>query len=161
MWVTILPDTMYSTLLFLHSLFRWLVLVSLLYAIARAYRGYVGQLAFSSADNSVRHWTATMAHVQLTLGFTLYFISPIIEAFRQQGIKAGGQVAFFGIIHIGLMLLAVVVITLGSSITKRQLVNQTKFRTMLIWFSVGLLFIFLAIPWPFSPLANRPYFHLF
>ena len=153
--------SMYSTLLLLHSLFRWLVLLSLLYAIIRAYRGYAGQLAFSPADNSIRHWTATIVHVQLTLGFTLYFISPVMDSFRQQGIKAGGQLAFFGIIHIGLMLLAVVLITLGSSITKRQLVDRAKFRAMLVWFSVGLLIIFLAIPWPFSPLANRPYFRTF
>lgn len=152
---------MYSILLLLHSLFRWLVLVSLLYAIIRAYRGYAGQLAFSAADNSIRHWMATIAHSQLTLGFALYFISPVIDSFRQQGIKAGGPVAFFGFIHIGLMLLAIVLITLGSSIAKRQLVDRAKFRVMLIWFSVSLLIILLAIPWPFSPLASRPYFRLF
>ncbi|GAB3011717.1 hypothetical protein [Spirosoma pulveris] len=152
---------MYSTFLFLHSLFRWLVLISLLYAIIRAYRGYAGQRPFLSADNSVRHWTATIAHVQLTLGFTLYFISPLIKSFRQEGGKAGGQLAFFGIIHISLMLLAIVLITLGSSMTKRQSADRAKFRTMLIWFSLGLLLIFLAIPWPFSPFANRPYFRLF
>lgn len=152
---------MYTTLLFLHSLVRWLVLASLLYAIGRAYRGYTGQLAFSSTDNLVRHWTATLTHIQLTIGFTLYFISPVIEAFRQQGIQTGGQATFFGVIHIGLMLLAVVLISIGSSITKRQPADRAKFRTMLIWFSVGLLIIFLAIPWPFSPLANRPYFRLF
>lgn len=152
---------MHPTLLFLHSLFRWLVLLSLLYAIVRAYRGYANRLAFTATDDSVRHWTATILHIQLILGFTLYFISPVIQAFRQQGIRAGGQLAFFGVIHIGIMLLAVVLVTIGSSMAKRQPADRAKFRTMLIWFSVGLLVIFLAIPWPSSPFANRPYFRPF
>ncbi|MBC3788431.1 hypothetical protein [Spirosoma utsteinense] len=148
---------MYSTLLSLHSLFRWLVLASLLIAIFRAYRGYTARLAFTASDNSVRHWTATISHVQLILGFTLYFISPVVEAFRQQGNRAGGPLVFFGVIHITIMLLAVVLITVGSAMAKRQPADRAKFRTMLIWFSIALVIIFLAIPWPFSPLANRPY----
>jgi hypothetical protein len=152
---------MHTTLLMLHSLFRWLVLASLMYAIFRALRGYTTRLPFTSADNSVRHWTATIAHIQLILGFTLYFVSPLIQTFRQQGMKAGGQLVFFGLIHSSVMLLAVVLITVGSAMAKRQSADRAKFGTMLIWFSIGLLIIFLAIPWPFSPLANRPYIRPF
>lgn len=148
---------MYSTLLILHSLFRWLVLAGLLYAIFRAIRGYTARLPFTTIDNSVRHWTATVSHVQLTLGFTLYVISPVIQVFWQEGIEAGGQLTFFGVIHSSAMLLAVVLITVGSAMAKRQADDSVKFRTMLIWFSVALALIFLAIPWPFSPLASRPY----
>jgi FtsH-binding integral membrane protein len=97
----------------------------------------------------------------LILGFTLYFISPIIQAFRQEGTRAGGQLVFFGVIHISAMLLAVVLVTVGSAMAKRQPTDHAKFRTMLIWFSIGLVVIFLAIPWPFSPLANRPYIRTF
>lgn len=152
---------MHPTLLVFHSLFRWLVVGSLLYAIFRAFRGYTARLAFTTTDNSVRHWTATCSHIQLMLGFTLYFNSPLISAFRQQGIGAGGQLVFFGLAHSGLMLLSVVLITVGSAMAKRQPANRAKFRTMLIWFSVGLFLIFLAIPWPFSPFANRPYIRTF
>ncbi len=151
---------MYSSLLFFHSLFRWLVLLSLGYAIFRAYRGYTGKTLFTKADNSVRHWTATLAHIQLTLGFTLYFTSPIIKYFFanfKQEIQRI-DLTFFGLIHFVLMLIAIVVITVGSALAKRRPTDTEKFRTMLVWFSVALGLIFLAIPWPFSPLANRPYF---
>jgi hypothetical protein len=152
---------MYSILLVLHSLFRWVVLGSVLYVIFRAFRGYTARLAFTRTDNSIRHWTATFSHIQLMLGFTLYFISPLISAFRQQGVRAGGQLVFFGLVHIGLMLLSVVLITIGSAIAKRQTADRAKFRTLLTWFSVGLFLILLAIPWPFSPFANRPYLRMF
>lgn len=148
---------MYSILLILHSLLRWAVLASLLYAIVRAYQGYTARLAFTPMDNSVRHWTATLVHLQLVFGFTLYMISPVVQAFRQQGLQARGPLAFFGLVHISLMLLAVILITIGSAMAKRQSEDRLKFRTMLLWFSAGLIVIFLAIPWPFSPFANRPY----
>lgn len=150
---------MYSSLLFFHSLFRWFVLASLLYAISRAYRGYRSGSVFTKTDNSVRHWTATLAHIQLTIGFTLYFTSPIINYFFANFKQEMRHIdtVFFGIVHILLMLVSIVIITIGSALAKRRTTDQEKFRTMLVWFSVALALIFLAIPWPFSPFANRPY----
>jgi hypothetical protein len=59
------------------------------------------------------------------------------------------------------MLAAITIITIGSALAKRKQSDPEKFKTMLLWFAPGLLIIFLAIPWPFSPLANRPYFKSF
>ncbi|MVM38266.1 hypothetical protein GO730_12915 [Spirosoma sp. HMF3257] len=151
---------MYSFLLVAHSLFRWLVLLSLIYAIGRAYQGYTSGRVFTKTDNSVRHWTATIAHLQLVIGFTLYFSSPLIKYFwaNVKGEINHIDTSFFGLIHILLMLIAIVILTIGSALAKRRLTDVEKFRTMLIWFSIALFIIFIAIPWPFSPLANRPYF---
>jgi len=77
---------MYSTILALHSLVRWFVLISLLFSIFRAYTGWLSKKNFSHFDNSVRHWTATIAHIQLVLGLWLYFISPIIVNTRDSGV---------------------------------------------------------------------------
>ena len=151
---------MYQTLTFLHSTFRWLVLLSLLYSIFRAYKGYFSNKEFSKTDNSVRHWTATIAHIQLVLGITLYSQSPIIKYFwtNFNEAKESFDLLFFGLIHIFLMLFSIILITIGSSISKRKTTDKEKFKTMLIYFAIALLIIFIAIPWPFSPLANRPYF---
>lgn len=151
---------MYQSLLFCHSALRWFVLVSLLYSIFRAYKGYNLKRPFTKTDNSVRHWTATIAHIQLTLGILIYIQSPIVKYFWKnftEGIK-NTDAAFFGILHILLMLSAIVLITIGSALAKRKQNDSDKFKTMLFWFSIALLIIFIAIPWPFSPLANRPYF---
>ena len=154
---------MYSSVLFFHSIFRWLVLISLLYAIFRAYRGYTTHSTFTKTDNSVRHWTATIAHIQLLLGFGVYLTSPLVSYFFADFQQAVGETdtLFFGVIHMLCMLLAIVCITVGSSMAKRKQTDLAKFKTMLIWFSIALLIIFLAIPWPFSPLAHRPYFRGF
>jgi len=151
---------MYQTLTFLHSTFRWLVLLSLFYSIFRAYKGYFSEKEFSKTDNFVRHWTATIAHIQLVLGITLYSQSPIIKYFWNNfdEAKESFELIFFGLIHIFLMLLSIILITIGSSISKRKTTDRDKFRTILIYFVIALIIILIAIPWPFSPLANRPYF---
>jgi hypothetical protein len=139
---------------------RWLVLTSLLYAIYRAYRGYTLNAQFSKADNAIRHWTATIAHIQLVIGITLYTQSPVIKYFWHNFNEATDNIdtAFFGLLHITLMLTAIILITIGSALSKRKTTDKQKFKTMLVWFSASLIIIFIAIPWPFSPLANRPYF---
>lgn len=151
---------MFQTLTFYHSIMRWLVLASIVYAIYRAYKGYSSNAQFSKTDNAVRHWTATIAHIQLLIGIILYTQSPIIKYFWQNFNEAiqNLDLTFFGLLHLILMLTAIILITIGSALSKRKTTDKEKFKTMLVWFSVSLIIIFIAIPWPFSPLANRPYF---
>lgn len=151
---------MYSTLITVHSVFRWLVLITLLISIYRAWKGMTSGNRFSRTDNAFRHWTATISHVQLMIGMILYFQSPITDYFLKNFSIAIStlEFTFFGLIHSVLMLVAIVVITFGSALAKRKITDREKFRTMLYWFSIALIIILIAIPWPFSPLANRPYF---
>jgi hypothetical protein len=151
---------MFETLTFYHSTVRWLVLASLVYSIYRAYKGYFSNAPFSKTDNYVRHWTATIAHIQLIFGIVIYTQSPIIKYFWNNFDEAitNLDLAFFGLLHIILMLTAIVMITVGSALSKRRTTDREKFKTILFWFSVSLIIIFIAIPWPFSPFANRPYF---
>ncbi|MBK8392025.1 MAG: hypothetical protein IPL23_23350 [Saprospiraceae bacterium] len=151
---------MYQSLTFFHSMIRWLVLVSLLYSIFSAYKGYISPLKFTKLDNTVRHWTATFAHIQLVIGIVLYTQSPMIKYFWHNFQEAvqNSDTLFFGLLHIVFMFLAIIFITIGSALAKRKQTDKEKFKTMLVWFSTALLIILIAIPWPFSPLANRPYF---
>ena len=154
---------MYQSLTFFHSVIRWFVLISLLYSIYRAYIGFSGNREFSKTDNSVRHWTATIAHIQLMVGILLFSQSPVVKYFwnHVQVAYKVNEALFFGLIHLVMMLVAIVVLTIGSALSKRRATGREKFKTMLIWFSVALLIILLAVPWPFSPLAARPYFRPF
>jgi hypothetical protein len=154
---------MYLPLIFTHSLVRWLVVFSLVYAIIRGLRGWSAHSNFSKTDNLVRHLTATIAHIQLMIGWVLYFNSPFIVYFRTHFKKAIHQsdLLFFGMIHITLMTIAIIVITIGSSAAKRQETDLAKFRIMTIFYVIAFLIIFIAIPWPFSPFSARTYFPTF
>lgn len=154
---------MYFYLLFFHSLVRWLVFFSLLGATILGFSGWFKNSKFTKFDDTVRHVTATIAHVQLTIGYLLYFQSPFISYFRshyQEAIKQFDFV-FFGIIHIVLMTISIILITVGSSAAKRAESDLAKFKIMTTCFGIALLIILVAIPWPFSPLANRPFLRSF
>ena len=154
---------MYPILLAIHSSLRWLVLASLLYALYRAYRGWFAHKPFTRLDNTVRHTTATIAHIQLVIGIWLYFVSPVSRYFLNNFTAAvhERQTRFFGMEHSTMMLVAIIVITLGSALAKRKPTDQAKFKTIALWFTVALLVILSSIPWPFSPLVSRPYFRIF
>lgn len=156
-------NNMLDTLLFFHSLVRWAVLGTLMYSICRAYKGYTQKLTFTKGVDSLRHWTATTVHIQLTLGIILYTQSPNAK-FSMHVTGTNGQITqsfFFGVLHLLMMVSAIVIVSIGSAMAKRKTSDQEKFKTLFIWFSVALLIIFIAIPWPFSPLAQRPYLHSF
>jgi len=151
---------MYSFLLSLHSLFRWFVLISLLYSIYRGFSGASRGGVFTKSDDLLRHLTATIVHIQLLLGISLYFISPIVDYFLHHFSEAvhERELRFFGMEHSLMMLVAVIVITIGSAKAKRKTTDREKFKTMAVWYTIGLLIILSSLPWPFSPFgAQRPY----
>lgn len=150
---------MFEILVFFHSIIRWFVLISLLYAIFRAGRGFLKKSVFGKVDNQIRHWTATIAHIQLITGVLLYVKSPTINFFwKNVGLMIQNlEATFWGLIHGVLMLIAIILITIGSAMAKRKQADNEKFGTMFFYFLLALILILIAIPWPFSPLASRPY----
>jgi hypothetical protein len=154
---------MYSILLALHSLTRWLVLGSLVFALFRAYRGWLLNKPWSKFDGTTRHVTATIAHVQLILGVWLYFISPIVNYFLHNFGTAVHErvIRFFGMEHVTMMLIAITIITIGSAKAKRKPTDKEKFKTMAIWYTIALVVILSSVPWSFSPLISRPNFRPF
>lgn len=154
---------MYSVLLTIHSWFRWLVLASLLYALYRSYFGWLKGRCFTPFENWVRHATATVSHIQFMIGLGLYFFSPIVSYFVHNFSNAVHErdLRFFGMEHITMMFIAISLITMGSVKAKKRKTDREKFKTIAIWYSLGLLIIFLSIPWEFSPFTRRPYFRSF
>ena len=154
---------MFSSLLVLHSMFRWIVLVSLLFAIFRGFYGWNKNRPFTKLDNTTRHWTATITHIQLMIGVWLYFISPwVAYVFRNYSDAVSNREArFFGVEHAPMMLLAITIISIGSAKAKRKATDQQKFKTMALWYTVGLIIILINIPWSFSPFVSRPEFRMF
>ena len=154
---------MYLILLALHSLLRWFVLLSLLFAIYRAWRGWLLNKKYAGIDENSRVAATIAAQIQLVAGLWLYFISPVVSYFLHNFKEAvhERQIRFFGMEHITVMLTAIIVITIGSAKAKRKTTDQEKFKTMAIWFTIALLLILSSIPWSFSPLISRPLFRAF
>jgi hypothetical protein len=153
----------YYILLVSHSAFRWLVLISIVVSIVRGFIGWKQNKPFTRTDNFIRHTTATVAHIQLLIGLSLYFISPLIKYFLSNFSTAvhERQIRFFGMEHSLMMLVGVTVLTIGSAKAKRRKTDTEKHKTVAIWYTVALLIILSSIPWAFSPLVSRPWVRWF
>jgi hypothetical protein len=154
---------MYSFLLTVHSLFRWVVLASLLFALFNAYRGWLSQKNFTVFDHKVIHVAAAASYIQFLIGLCLYFVSPIVHYFYGNFSTALHErsIRFFGMEHITMMFIAVSLISASTGIIKKKTTDTAKHKTLAIFFSIALLIIFLSIPWQFSPFTSRPYYRIF
>ena len=72
---------MYINLLTIHSWFRWLVLISLIYSIFYFYFKSKQHQSFTSYGHMIRISTVVIAQLQMVLGVWLYFISPFVTQF--------------------------------------------------------------------------------
>lgn len=135
--------TLYTVLLVLHNVNRWLVLLTGLWALARSLGGVGGAKIFSPADRRPVAIFAGTVHLQLVLGLLLFGL------LGSQGGRVFGDAprASFQWEHLGLGLLAAVFATLASAISKRAQGNQAPFRAAALWTGLALLTTLLMIPW--------------
>ncbi|MEP5943696.1 MAG: cytochrome B, partial [Balneola sp.] len=56
---------------------------------------------------------------------------------------------FYTIEHFSMMIIAIVLITLGFSLSKRAPESITKFKRVAVFYLIGLLIMLSSIPWPF------------
>lgn len=143
---------MYSFVLFLHSLVRWVVVIAGLAAFIRALLGMSGNRRWSQLDNQLGIGFTSALDLNLLLGLLLYAVlSPITTgAFKDMAAAMGASVTrFFLMEHSLMMLVAIVVAHIGRSRAKKAATDGAKFKQTAIFFGLALLLILLAIPWPF------------
>jgi hypothetical protein len=144
-----------------HSALRWLLLGSIVWVVFRGWEGLLLRRRFSRADRIATAAASGLSHLQLLIGFGLYFQSPVAQGYWAEKSLRWSDGLFFALVHFGLMSAAVVVVTLGASLVKREADDRRRFQIMSRYFALALLLILAAIPWPFSPLAQRPWFREF
>ena len=153
---------MYQLVLSLHSIFRWLVVAALIFAIYKGFRGWINKSTFTNRDKTIRQVAASLVHLQFLLGIILYFVSPLtgylISHFSVA--KSNPVISFFGMSHTAAMLIAVIDITIGMILSKRAVTDSKKFSMMALFYSSALIIMLVMIPWPFSPFAQRPLLYL-
>jgi preprotein translocase subunit SecY len=133
----------------LHGTLRWVVLILMVFSIVKAFSGMSSGRSFGSGDYKRGLFTMISLHVQLLLGFILYFGKGWSSMLGNADAMADTIMRFFSLEHMVTMLLAVVLGTLGHSLAKRAEDDRTKFRRQAIWFTVSLVLILSSIPWPF------------
>jgi hypothetical protein len=146
---------MYTGLLHLHNVTRWLVLIAAIYAIVMSIRGLVTNKPWTKGDQRAGLIYSSLLGVQLVLGLILYVISPVVQSGLRDMTTAmqNSQIRFFVVEHITLMILAVIVAQLGYSLSKRAKADKAKFTRSSLGYVLATVLVIFGIPWwrPFFP----------
>lgn len=143
---------MYQILLYSHSWIRWGVLVFLIISILQAYQGKRNNLDYTDSNKKMALFALIFSHIQLLIGLSLFVFSPIIEAFFTPGPISSmkdSTLRFFTIEHPLMMLIALVLVTIGFSKSKRAESSADKFAIQFKYYGIALFLILIRIPWPF------------
>ena len=134
----------------LHSYWAYLVVLLLVIAVINALIGLAKNKNFSDKDLRISLFTLIVIHIQLILGFVVYYVSPYYESMREMGMGAtmkDAGVRLYTVEHPLMMILAIILITIGFSKHKKQTTDKGKFKTLAIFYGLGLLFVLSRIPW--------------
>ncbi len=136
---------MYLALLHTHNLLRWVVLIAAVVALAYMLRSWLGKRPWTQTDMRVGGLFTVAMDVQLLIGIVLYAVSPLVQgALRDFGAAMGvHELRFFALEHGLLMLVAVVLVHIGTSRAKKR----QSHRPAAILYGLALAAMLFAIPW--------------
>jgi hypothetical protein len=134
---------MYTGILHAHSTLRYIVLILLVVVIVQALFGLINKRPYTSLDNRVGLFLFASTHLQLLLGIILYFVSPFVQ-FSGAAMK-DPSTRYWLVEHNTAMLIAIVLITLARSTSKRMTDAQAKHKRMFIFNAIALAIILVTI----------------
>ena len=140
---------MYTGLLHSHSLLRYFILIALVVVIVKAVIGLMQNQPYGKWDNKFSLYLFIFTHMQLLVGLILYFVSPFVKFGSDT--MSDKVTRYWTVEHIFAMLIAVVLITLARTTSKRMSNDAAKHKRMAIFNFVALVVI-VAMIW----LSGRP-----
>ena len=133
-----------------HSYLAYVVLIVLILAVFNAVTGLAGNRMFTlQKDFRISLFALILSHIQLVLGLLLFFFSTsglkAIQAVGMGGLNAPARL--LAVEHPFINIVAIVLITIGWSRHKKFMEGKKKFKSIAIFYGLGLLLILSRIPW--------------
>jgi len=145
---------MYTALSHTHSGLRYIVLLLLLVVIIKSLDGLLNKKPFQSIDNKLSLWLLISTHIQFVLGLALYFVSPFVQ-FSGEAMK-DASIRYWTSEHIVGMFIAVTLITVARSTSKKLSDAKAKHQRLLLLNTIALVVIVATIL-----LSGREVFYFF
>tara|TARA_B110000046_G_C12989872_1_gene397371 strand:- start:408 stop:860 length:453 start_codon:yes stop_codon:yes gene_type:complete len=142
---------MITGLLHIHSSLRYLVLLLIVLAIADALISLSNGKAYKKMSKRLALGAFIFTHIQLLVGLLLYFLGSkgFNTIMNVEGFMKDATARFYAVEHISMMIIAVVLITVGYSASKKREEAHRKYKAIAVLYSIALLIILVMIPWPF------------
>ncbi len=139
---------MYAALLHTHNFTRWIVLVLGVMTLVKAFQGLKGDRPY----DTTRRYTAMFMgslHLQILLGLLLFMQSPTIRnAMRDmEATMADSAQRFFVAEHPTFMVIAAILMTVGSIVAKSGADNAKKHQRAAVFATLTLAIVLYGIPW--------------
>lgn len=133
----------------LHSYWAYLVLIVLVLAALNAVIKTFGVKEYSAKDFRISLFTLIVSHIQLLIGFILYFTSPRFELWGELGggVMGNSLARLYLVEHPLINIIGVALITIGYSKHKKKLTSNGKLKTLAIFYSIALVLFLSRIPW--------------
>lgn len=142
---------MYTTVQFLHSWWAYLVVFVVLIATINALAGLFTKKEYGHKDFRLALFALIVTHIQLLIGLVLFFVSPLgLKSISNNGmgtVMKDSLLRLYAVEHPTVMIITVILITIGYSKHKKKLVSNKKFKTLAIFYTLGLIFLLSRIPW--------------
>ena len=140
-----------NTVLIIHSILRWAVLLFGLWTLINAFSGVFSKRNFTGSDNRTNLLFMTCCDIQLLIGLILYFNGMWFNLLKEhtKEVMKDGINRFFAVEHALMMIIAWLLVHIGRSMVKRADTDAKKHKLSLIYFGIAILIILAMIPWPF------------
>ncbi len=139
---------MYTALQSAHSGMRWIVLITLLLALATSVSLWIKKESHTQGSKKLLLYAMISAHIQLLIGIVLYFKSPKVLLSDMGTAMKDAMIRFFTVEHFTMMLIAILLITFAYSKAKRSIGNPKGTRIIAILLILAFVFLMAGIPWP-------------
>ena len=131
----------------LHSLLAYILLAILIIAVVVNGFAYFQGKPYGETNRKLSLYALIATHLQVVIGLVLYFLSPLgFSAMSGEAMKVS-ESRFYFLEHPLMMILAVILITIGYSKSKKATDSKKKYKVMLGFYSIALIFILSRIPW--------------
>jgi hypothetical protein len=129
-------------LVVVHNLLRWILLPIILFVLYRSYVGWLTNKAFEKLDNALGGAMIGLAHSQLLIGLIIYFSSERgLKLLSTPGVMKDAISRLYALEHPLTMIIAIVLLQLGRSFSKKASSDTSRFKTIAIYTSIAMLMI--------------------
>jgi NADH:ubiquinone oxidoreductase subunit 2 (subunit N) len=136
---------MYNFIQKFHSGWAYLAILVLVIAVVNSFIGKGSNKEFTAKDRKIALFALIGTHIQLLVGLALYFVSPLGSAVFGQMKEASLRLT--SLEHPLVNIIAIVLITVGWSKHKKADSSEAKFKSIAVFYALGLVLILSRIPW--------------
>jgi hypothetical protein len=128
-----------------HSGWAYLALLLVVVAVANSLFGMFQSKVFTAKDRKIALFALITCHIQLVIGLVLYFLSPV--GFAALGEMKNAALRLTSLEHPAINIIALILITVGWSKHKKITESKAKFKSIVVFYGLGLVLILSKIPW--------------